>query len=150
MKTFSAIVLSIIGTSFLGSFILWIIFALIPSSTTGLSFSLLLSMILFSCIIISILGSLVACMIFCFFGVKKLEYIIENFYKMGFLGGVIYLCFTMFFLIIDAENGMIHKYFLGGGFLFHLFVGGVYGGLFGCIYKKIRMNMGGNLHTSIT
>jgi len=116
--------------------------AFIPQSTTGFSLSLLVSIIFLSVIVVSISCMIVAGIFKAYLLKVGDKPMLQAVAICAVFGGLLYLIINLCVLSLSSDGGMVGQFFKGGGFLFQLLVGVIYGGSFGFVFKKLSRESG--------
>ena len=137
MNIWIAILLSSVGASLLGSFVLWVLFSVWPGSNVGFSAVVFLSFLGVSSMVVP-----PSVLVISFFAKSRVlrirDYTIGHaVFRTAIVGAVFYFAFYML-LMASRHTELVKQLFVTGTFLFPIFVGALYGACFGLILTRLR------------
>lgn len=138
-----------IGSSAIGSFIVWIALALHPKSTAGLSLDTYAAIFALSSVVMSACSAL-ALLVFSPFKTFLLRLSSAVFiFLTAILGGCTYVGINVAILGVSSNKGIVWKFFGAWAFLFPLLIGSAYGSAFGWMYRHGRHAFHAGLHRAV-
>ena len=138
MSIWLTYLVSAAGASLMGSLILWLLIGIHPNSTAGFTFSLYISMLILSSIVITSSCYIILILL------KSLGFSLEQvpvkytIFVTSLVGCLLYFSINFVIISLSSDDGNLKQFFSSWGFIFPLVVGAIYGCAFGIFYSKIR------------
>jgi len=138
MNIWIAILLSSVGSSLLGSVVVWVLLSVWPGSTAGFSGQLYVSMVILSCIVVS-LSSVTITMCAKSYVERVRNYAtVPAATRSAAMGAILYFAINFLIMAASTNKGIVEKFFSTGGFIFPVCVGAIYGASLGLILTRLR------------
>jgi len=130
--------LSALGGSILGSFIIWLILNIFSSDSGSFSIILYVSIFLLSAVVIFLLTMLIYVVF------KPVVLLLADLTSIKLIaitslsGGMLYLTINSLIILFADEDGIFLKFLLTGAFVYPFVIGAIYGCAYGVTYIKFR------------